>query len=98
MAVVKTVKVRRKDGHVCLINETDFDPAQHERVDAPQTAPKPAGGAEAAEDDNGAQNASGDDLEALSADDLRALADELGISKSVRRTETLIEKIREARA
>lgn len=102
MAHLPTIKIKDKRyGHSYLINEADFDPAIHERVrarlsraaDDPDTSP-----AEEEIEDDGDDGSQDDGLLALDASALRALADELGVSKAVSRRETLIDKIREARA
>ena len=38
--MIPTKRVRRKDGHTAIINASDFDPAEHEDLDA-ETAPPP---------------------------------------------------------
>lgn len=99
MKKTPTIWVTLKEGGTkILINETDFDTAKHDRVRA--RLPR-----DVVPDDPvvvGPQKtqtaATGGGLDALSQEDLRALADELGITKAIKKRETLVEKIREARA
>ncbi len=76
MVTVNTITVRRKDGHVCTINEADFDAAEHQKVELEDTGGLPQ------DDDSGEETTEVNDYNDLTKAELKAEAENRGIEAS----------------